>query len=374
MRKILHIVGVRWWSALAAYAVALATGQARRGDDVSVAALRGSPAEAEAERRGLRAKHGFGPGLRNLIGLAMRLREELRSDPPDVLHIHTGMGHASAEWACRSTAERPLLVRTRAEIRPPQATPWNKWLFRRADALMLSGNVLTSDMSDFGVSPGRIWILPGGADTAHLAPDTLGERDHALNRLGLPVGVFCVGVVGRLSPVKGHRYAVEALAMLKAMDRPIHLVIAGDSAQLTRDDLERVAHDGGVGDRVHFVGRLTDVRDIYSAIDIGLVSSIGSEAVCRVAVEMMACGLPVIASRVGVLPETVLDGDTGILVEPRDPAAIAEAITRLAGNADLRARMGRRAREHAVSEYDLAVVAERCETIYASALTARSGT
>ncbi len=374
MRKILHIVGVRWWSALAAYAVDLASAQVRRGDRVTVSALKGSPSQREATRRDLASPLMFEASAPGLWRLARALRDFVRVEQPDVLHVHTGLGHVPAEWARRARRPAPLLVRSRADIRRPRSTPWNKWLFRQSDALLLSGGFMRSHLSGFGVKPDRIWVLPGTVDTAHFRPEALLARSEARRRLLLPQDGFFAGIIARLSPVKGHRDAIQACAVLGDLDPAFHLVIAGEEAQITRRDLSRLAAGSGVTERVHFVGRLDDVREVFAAIDVGIVASVGSEAVCRVAAEMMSCGLPLVATRVGVLPEMLVGEETGLLVSPGEPEQMARAIRRVHADAALRAALGARAREKAVATYGFTAVAERCDMIYARVLEGRNGT
>jgi glycosyltransferase involved in cell wall biosynthesis len=172
------------------------------------------------------------------------------------------------------------------------------------------------------------------------------------------------GVVARFSPVKGHRFALAALAQLSERHPRLDLVIAGEDAQLDAASLREEARARGIGARVHWFGRVADVRELLWALDAGVIASTGSEAVCRIAGEYMAAGLPVIATRVGVLPEMVVDGKTGVLVPPDDAGALAGAVARLIENPEEGRLMGCHGRERAVASYSLAVVRDAYRALY----------
>jgi glycosyltransferase involved in cell wall biosynthesis len=262
-------------------------------------------------------------------------------------------------------------VRTRGEHRRPRLSRTNRWLHRAADALVVPGAFLRDGLDESPLD-GKLRVLPGCVDTSHFRPDGLSDRTEARRRFGLPVDAFVIGVVARLSPVKGHGHVLAALASLGGETPPVHALFAGEEAQVRRADLVAAAESLGVRDRLHFVGREADVRLIFSALDVGVVASTGSEVICRVAAEMMACGLPVIGSRVGVIPEMIVDGESGLLVEHSDPKALAAAVRRIHGVTTASRSMGAAARRRAVEEYSFTAVAGLCDRIYESAMATRT--
>jgi glycosyltransferase involved in cell wall biosynthesis len=366
MHGILHVIGVRWWSAIAAYAVNLAGAQARAGNRVRVAALSGSPAEEESRRRGLRVPITFGPNAWDQARLRRALVAALADERADVVHVHTGVGHLAAELARRGIDA--ALVRTRGDVRAPRRTPWNRWLYARADAVALSGSFLLPTLAPFDIDRSRLSVVIGGVDPDRFSPGGLPDRTAAREAHDLPARAFVVGIAGRLSPVKGHAYAIDALA---EVPDDVYLLISGEESQITRAMLLERATARGVRARVRLTGRMSDVREIFAALDVGLVASTGSEAICRVAGEMMASGLPVIASRVSVLPDMIQDGEDGVLVPPGDASAIASAIGRLHEDGDRRARIGAAARSTARGRLSLATQAERYREIYERAIARR---
>jgi len=363
MARIFHVVHVRWWSAIAAYAVDLAEAQAHAGEKVLLSVLRGSPVEHEARRRGLTEITRVSGEITGEIGLCRRLRALCRDGRVDVLHVHTGSGHIAAELARRAMFPNVPLVRTRADCRPLRFTPWIRWLYGSCDRLVLSTRAFAEPFRTL-VASERIAIVPGGTDVEWFHPPTVEARNAARRALGLPADRFLAGVVARFSPVKGHRFVLDALARLAKHHPTLDLVIAGEDAQLDAASLREEASARGLGARVHWYGRVADVRGLLWALDAGVVASIGSEAVCRIAGEYMASGLPVVATRVGVLPEMIVDGKTGLLVAPRDAEGLAAALASLVQEPERGVLMGRHGRERAVSQYSLAVIRDTYRALY----------
>jgi len=363
------MVGIRWWSAIAAYALDLATAQTRRGREVSLALTLDSPAVDRARERGLAVIARFGPGVAAQAALVGALRRRVAAGVVDVLHVHTGEGHLAAElarWGRRDVA----LVRTRGDIRPPKGTPWNRRLHRSVDAAVSSAAFLLDGWDRVRVPDGRRHVVHLGVDLERFAPDRLPDRIPSRRALGLPDEALVAGIVARLSPVKGHESVLRALAALPPEGPPVHLLLAGEPAQLGVDDLRALARELGIADRVTFAGRVDDVREVLAALDVGVVASLGSEAICRVGGEMMAAGIPLVASRVSVLPEMV--GEEGCLVDPGDAPALAAVLDRLRRDPDeldrLRAHGLRRSRETS-----LEAMVDAYDAIYDEARVLRRG-
>jgi glycosyltransferase involved in cell wall biosynthesis len=249
-------------------------------------------------------------------------------------------------------------------------TPWNRWLYRCSDRLVFANRSMAEPFERI-VPVGRVAVVYGGTDARRFDPAHLLPKAEARRSLGLPVNAFVAGVVARFSPVKGHRFVLPALARLASEGRDAHLVLAGENAQLEASALRTDADERGIASRVHLFGRVPDVREVIAALDVGVVASTGSEAVCRVAGEYMACARPVVATRVGVLPEMVADGETGMLVAPEDPDAIARALALLQERPDLGRSMGARGRARVESEFSLDEARRRYGVIYAAARNER---
>ena len=167
-------------------------------------------------------------------------------------------------------------------------------------------------------------MVPVGVDVATLLRARV-PRDEARTRLGLPTEGSVIGVVGRLAPIKDHHTFFEAAARVVA-DRPDTTVVVAGDGQL-RASLEAEARSM-LGDRVRFLGWVQDLPALYGAIDVVALTS-RSEGTPVALIEAAASGTPVVATGVGGVPEVVRDRETGLLVPPRDPVAVAAQLLTL---------------------------------------------
>lgn len=215
-------------------------------------------------------------------------------------------------------------------------------------------------IEDYGVSPLRAVQVPCGVDTDHFRPRS---RAAARRRLDLPADEPLVLYVGRIEPLKGIDILLRAAAEMEG--RFCLLVVGGDSKDSRRkSELRRLAEEIGITERVFFQDAVSHERLplYYNAADICVVPSY-YESFGLVALEAMACGVPVVASRVGGLLETVRDGETGYLVPWRCPEPFAERLEMLLANEPLRRSLGRMARA-AVERFRWSEVATRVEDVY----------
>ncbi len=219
-----------------------------------------------------------------------------------------------------------------------------------------------ADAAEALASPRRpVEVVPNGADTAVFMPRPASE---ARARLGVPDDGPVVSYVGKLVPRKGVDHLVEAMGLLAR--RPggaPRLVLAGIGE--LREALERRAAALGVADRLSWLGKLPhdEVGWAMSCGDVFVLPSL-SEGLPPVVCEAMNCGLPVVATAVDGTPEAVRDGETGLLVPPRAPEALADALGRLLDDADLRGRMGEAALRIGRDEYTWDANARRMSAIY----------
>jgi teichuronic acid biosynthesis glycosyltransferase TuaC len=197
-----------------------------------------------------------------------------------------------------------------------------EWAAGRADAIITVCDALRDEVLRMGVEPSKVVSLRNGVDLQLFRPV---EREAVRARLG--VAGFTLLAVGHLVPVKAQALAVAALARLPE----VQLLLAGNGPD--RAMLEQLAQDQGVAQRVRFLGALPQaaLRDYYGAAD-ALVLPSEREGWANVLLESMACGTPVIASRVWGTPEVVAAPEAGLLLEERSAAGVADAVHALRAN------------------------------------------
>jgi glycosyltransferase involved in cell wall biosynthesis len=177
-------------------------------------------------------------------------------------------------------------------------------------------------------------------------------------------------VVGNITPGRGQDLVIRALPGLRARLPDVRCLIAGvalerDADLAYRDELTRLAEDLGVADLLTFAGFVESVADVYAAADVVVNPVRIPEGFGRVAVEALLAGRPVVASRIGAIPEILRDGRDALLVEPDNPGAIASAVIRLWEDNELRSRLVASGRARVVAEFDEDASVELFEQVVA---------
>ena len=192
-----------------------------------------------------------------------------------------------------------------------------------------------------------------------------GDRNAARAMLGLSPEIFLIGVVATLRSWKGHKYLVEAFAALQ--DRRSRLVMVGDGPG--NENLRRQVTELGISDRVQMPGNQADVVPWLRALDLFILPSYANEGVPQAIMQAQACGIPVISTAVGSISEIVAHEVTGLLVEPRDPDRLSEAIVRLRNDPNLGVRLAGAALAQARVRYSAAIMIDRMQEIFSSVMT-----
>jgi glycosyltransferase involved in cell wall biosynthesis len=212
-----------------------------------------------------------------------------------------------------------------------------------ADAVMAVSEYVADRQRIAGRVPaGRVQVVPNPVSV----PEALRPAAEVRASLGLSPGRRLVATSGRLTPEKGF---ADLIAAADALPPDADVVVFGDGPERARLEAQRAGLRTGA--RVRFLGWRPDAPDCVAAADVCVVPSRWEEAFCLAAAEPLARGRPLVATRVGAIPELVHDGVTGLLVPPADPPALAAAIQRLLDDPDLAAALGHAGRRHVVATH-----------------------
>jgi glycosyltransferase involved in cell wall biosynthesis len=268
---------------------------------------------------------------------AWRLARVIKRLAPDVVHAHDAHATAMASLALplAGTLKKPpvLVVSRRVDFHLRQNS-FSRWKHRQVDCFIAASEAIRRMLIADGVPADRVVTVHEGIDIEHV------DAAPAVNvheTFFLPHGAPLVGNVAALVPHKGQRHFIEA-AHLAVQDLPdARFVILGEGE--LRDALERQVRDYRLEKHVLLPGFRTDVLGCMKAFDLFVMSSV-TEGLGTAMLDAMACSRAAVATRAGGLPEIVQDDITGVLVEPRDHRAMAQAIVTLLRDPPLRTRMG----------------------------------
>jgi glycosyltransferase involved in cell wall biosynthesis len=266
----------------------------------------------------------------------LALARLLRRERPGALVVHDPHGVSAGLVAARLAGRIPLVAVRRVDF--PLRGPFSRTKYAACDRVIVVSRAIRAIVEKGGVLPARLRLVYEGVPDRAPAP---GGRE-ALEALGVPAGVAVVGNVAALTGHKDHATLVEAMALLRPRFPEARLVIAGDGE--LRPALEALVRERGVLDRVVFAGFRNDLDRLLPVFSVFCLSS-RLEGLGTSLLDAMAFGLPVVATRAGGIPEAVLDGVTGRMAPPRDPAALAEALADVLGDEERRRAYGASGRQ-----------------------------
>ncbi|MCB0881602.1 MAG: glycosyltransferase [Thermoleophilia bacterium] len=346
------------------FTVGLSRALSARGEHVVVCASRGAGRNREpiAHETGVDVLMLGRTRMVSPVAWA-RLVRYLRRHRVDVLHSHM---YGSNVWApiLGRLGGVPVVVATEHswtyEGQRIRKLLDRFWVGRGVDAFVAVSPEDARRMAEIEKVPaGKIRMIPTGLlrDPDDLASAPATVRDE----LGLGRGVPVVGAVGHLRPMKAIDVLVDAFARVLERVPDAHLIIAGDGP--LRPDIEAQIAALGVGARVHLLGVREDVPAVLASSDVVAMPS-DSEGSPIALIEAMTAGRAVVATRVGGVPAILDEGRCGVLVPPRDPAALADAVESLLADPQRAARLGRVAATRARGEYGIAHIAGRWSDLY----------
>lgn len=269
-------------------------------------------------------------------------------------------------------------------LRPQPAVLWNvrgtlnlsqeKWLsvcmirfsgvISRLPTLIVNNSAASAEEHErcLGYPAAKRVVVPNGFDMQVFRPSQA-ARDALRQQLGLSPDTRLVGLIGRYHPMKDHATFIRAAALLSARQRGVHYVLAGDNIDSENSQLRQLIAESGLSNVVHLLGTREDMPQVTAALDVSTSSSCAGEGFPNVVGEAMSCGVPCVVTDVGDSASVV--GDSGKIVPPQDPQALANALDEiLATSEEERLALGRRARQRILHHFSLDAVVARYEKLY----------
>jgi len=294
------------------------------------------------------------------VWATMQFARLVGKEQPDIIHAHSWSAGMAAALALRFIRPHPALLCTLHSF-PAQSIFSRGTVNRVADAcdkIISVSRSLTELLNKSQLE--KTVIIPNGI----AFPESYPSPAEAREKLGLPQDTAIVGAVARLAPQKGIEVLLEAASRLDK----VHFAVLGEGP--LRNRLESRRCELSLGDRFHLLGHRLDAKVLLPAFDMLAIPSL-SEGAPLIALEAMAAGCPIIASRLDSLEEIITEGKTGLLVNPADPKALADALGYLFANPHIAASFSRTGTEHCRQKYTLEQMTQQVMTLYDNLVAAR---
>jgi glycosyltransferase involved in cell wall biosynthesis len=347
----------------------LARGLSARGHRVAVVSRPGGEVGERSRADGipffpLPLRHEFD------LASARRLAGLIDECQADVVHVHKGIAHSAALFATLFARKRPVLVVNRGVSFPLDAASSLKYRFRLDAVVTVCEDIRRVVIDSGGVPPGKVHVVYAGVDLSRFDPSRA-DGARVRREWGVhPDEKLLVQVGAR--EWKGWRDLISAAALSAGEFPSLRTAVVACKDEAERERVLAFARDRGVEDRVLAIGFRGDMPNVLAAAEV--VADLSSEGlgITGTIREAMALARPVVASAAGGNPELVEDGVSGLLVPPRDPAAVSAAVRRVLSDPDLAARLGTAARERVVRGFSTEIRLDRIEELYSRLIAGRA--
>jgi glycosyltransferase involved in cell wall biosynthesis len=287
------------------------------------------------------------------------LRKRIREHRVDLINTHSSTDSWIGSIAGR--LEHKAVLRTRHISSRLNGNVFTRLLYGRlCHEVITTGEFIRSQLiRDLRLNPDRVRSIPTGiavSDYVHA------EGGRVRRTLGIAEEAPVLGIAAVLRSWKGHLVLLDAMSSIRQAFPHVQLLIAGEGP-MRRAIEERIA-ELQLGGNVIMTGHREDIADVVDAFDIAVMASYASEGIPQFALQAMASGKPVVATRVGGIPEVVRERETGLLVDPRDPEGLARAVIELLNDAEGRDRMGERGRRCVASHHSIERMLDQMEECY----------
>ena len=373
--RILITSNVRWWNAEAAYAATLARELLHAGHKVWVLTLPNSLNETKLRNWNLPIITDIPLSSSNpwrLWRAYQRLKSLIEEQQIQIVNAHRSEGFPLLVLL-RQRLKSFALIRTRGTTRPLR----DHWLNRRIhedwiESVIVPAQVIVSQLRQvLNLPPERLHVIyyPVNPSTIGVKGESEAQQSRleCLDRLGIPKHCRIISIVGRIRPVKGQRILLKSFVALRKRFPDIVLLMLYRDTNETEAEWQGLLQDlveSNLQQSVYLYGYREDVQEIMRHIDIGVVSSIDSEVIFRVAVEFFSVGTPVVAFPTGALPEIIQDGFTGRIAKDKSAEALAEILEWMLESPERIAEFGQNARQQSLERFDPNKLLEQTLSVY----------
>ena len=373
--RILITSNVRWWNAEAAYAAILARELLNAGHKVWVLTLPNSLNETKLRNWNLPIITDIPLSSSNpwqLWRAYQRLKSLIEEQQIQIVNAHRSEGFPLLVLL-RQRLKSFALIRTRGTTRPLR----DHWLNRRLhedwiESVIVPAQVIASQLRQvLNLPPERLHVIyyPVNPSTIGVKGESEAQQSRleCLDRLGIPKHCRVIGIVGRIRPVKGQRILLKSFVALRKRFPDIVLLMLYRDTNETEAEWQGLLQDlveSNLLQSVYLYGYREDVLEIMRHTDIGVVSSVDSEVICRVAVEFFSVGTPVVAFPTGALPEIIQDGVTGRIAKDKSAEALAEALEWMLESPEHISEFGQNAHRQSLERFDPNKLLEQTLSVY----------
>ena len=347
---ILQIISQRHLSGAERVCLMLSEALQRRGHRVILLCKQDQAMLAEADQRAIEART---PGLSGKFNplVALGILRIARKVGADIIHTHLS---TASQWG--AVAGRLGGIPVVSHVHAMNS----RYFFMLADALVACSDGVRQHMLAQGVSPGRIETIYNGIESKRLV--VANDAATVRSSLGILADTPAIACIAHLADKKGQADLIRAVALLGEKWPDLHCFFVGTGENM--DSLRRLAEESGVAKRAVLLGYRSDAVAIMNAMDCVLLPSLGKEGLPLVLLEAALLGKPAICSNIPGNNEVVLDGVTGLLFPPGDPAQLAAQIDALLLDRQRRNQMGAAAKVRAGQAFTIEAMAERVEQLY----------
>ncbi|OQW31032.1 MAG: hypothetical protein A4E19_20940 [Nitrospira sp. SG-bin1] len=308
----------------------------------------------------------------NALKQAIRLRSYLRENGIQIIHTHEFYSGILATVAALFTEIKVIASQRNLRMSDRLVHSWGRrGINALADTILVNAQAIKAHiLTTSSVSPANIVVIKNGLSGVSFVrdPEQLLEVQFRAKmdltcELGIASSSAIVGMVANFRPVKGHRHVLDAAARVLQRLSNVHFLFIGEGE--LRSDLERQTKELGIERNIHLMGHRTDARSLVAGFDVALLASL-HEGMPNTVLEAMAAGVPVIATAVGGVNEIIEDGQTGYLVPPGDPVALAECLNRVLEHKQVRRKIGLQGQQFVQNNFTVGQLVLSVQELYES--------